>query len=149
MNRGCYVVDEEIEDLLETDPIAAHTKIMEMTRSQPVIVHKEYLGKQPFDNNDNGNDQPLLTDDQIDVVAAALVELRAKLRDEFQTMMDTSIAPLAEAVAVLQGQVSVLMNLIGTLVSNGNGNGNGIKSVEASEIKTTRRVRVRRSESTP
>lgn len=39
-----------------------------------------------------------------------------------------------EQVAVMQGQMSVLMNLIGTIVGNG-------KSIEASETKTTRRVR--------
>jgi hypothetical protein len=146
MNGGsCYMVDEEIENLLETDPIAAHERIMQMTRSQPVIIHKEYTSRQPslIDDNGNGNEPPLLSDDQIDVVAAALAELRAEMRDEFQTMIDTAIDPLTEAVAVLQGQVGTLLSVINSVITSNASGSNGVsKTVEASE--TVRRVRVQR-----
>ena len=146
------MIDEEIENLLETDPIAAHERIMQMTRSTlPTIVHKEYTGRQPaLDSNGNGNEPPPFTDEQVDIVAAAMAELRVEMRTEFQDMLESALGSLTEQLATVQGQVSVLLNLIGTLVSNGNnGNGNNAKSIEASdEIKTTRRVRVRRSEST-
>jgi hypothetical protein len=151
---GCYVIDAEIENLLETDPIAAHERIMEMTRpTLPTIVHKEYTGRQPALDNGNGNEPPPFTDEQVDIVAQALADVRVELRDEFASMIEEATGSLTEQVAVLQGQVSVLLSLIGTLVSNGNGNGNnngnGTKSIEADEVRTTRRVRVRRtSEST-
>ena len=152
---SCYMIEEEIENLLETDPIAAHERIMQMTRpGLPTIVHKEYTGRQPaLDSNGNGNEPPLFSDEQIDTVAQALADMRIELRDEFASMIEEATGSLTEQVAVLQSQVSVLLNLIGTLVSNGNGNGNGngnsnsSKSVEAIETRT-RRVRVRRSEST-
>jgi hypothetical protein len=145
-------MNEELEHLLELDPIKAHDQIMRATRPPPVIIHKKYLGEQPLrrDNgngNDNGNgeDQPMSTDDMImiDAVAQALAETRSQLRTEFQSMIDDAVGPLTEAVAVLQGQVSVLMNLIGSLVSNGN----SVK--EASETRTKTVRRVRQSESKP
>ena len=146
---SCYTIDAEIENLLETDPIAAHERIMQMTRPQPVIVYKEYTGRQPFDDNNNGNgngnEPPPFTDEQIDIVAAAMAELRIYLRDEFQDALDAAMAPWTEAVAVLQAQMNIVLSLIAN--NNNNGNGNNAKSIEASEIRTTRRVRVRRSES--
>ena len=61
-------------------------------------------------------------------------------------MVEDAVGSLTEQVATLQGQVSVLLNLIGTIVSNnGNGNNNS-KTVEASEIKTVRKMRVRRGD---
>ena len=72
----------------------------------------------------------------IDVVAQALADLRIEMRGEFQDMVDTAVGPLTEAVAVLQGQVSVLMNLIGSLVNN-----NTVKEASETKTKTVRRVR--------
>ena len=46
------------------------------------------------------------------------------------------MGPVTEAVAVLQGQVSVLMNLIGSLVNN-----NTVKEASETKTKTVRRVR--------
>jgi hypothetical protein len=127
------MINEELERLLELDPVKAHDQIMRATRPPPVIVHKEYLGRQPAlidDTNGNGNgEQPPFSDEQIDIVAQALADLRSEFQD--------AVAPLTEQVAVLQGQVNVLLSLIGSIVGN---NGNG-KSIEASETKTTRRVR--------
>lgn len=156
MNRHGDI--DELERLVEVcDPIASHKRIMDLTRPQPVVIHKEYTGRQPSraTSADNGNDQlPLIDDSMIDAVAEALAATRNELRDEFQNMIENTIGSLADQVAMLQsqtatlqGQVSVLMNLIGTLVNNGGNNGNS-KSIEASEIQTTLRVRVRRSAST-
>ena len=135
-------MNEELERLLELDPVKAHDQIMRATRPPPVIVHKEYLGEQPSrrDNgNSNGEDQPMSTDDMImiDAVAQALAETRSQLRDEFQGMIEDAVGTLTEAVAVLQGQVSVLMNLIGSLVSNSN----SVKEASETKTKTVRRVR--------
>lgn len=142
---------DDLERLME-DPMRNHEKIMQ--RLQPIlptIVHKEYTGRQPAlvdDNNGNGNEPPLFSDEQIDVVAAAMAELRIAMRDEFATMIENTMGSLTEQVATLQGQMSVMMNLINTIVSNGNNKGNDTKSIEASEVKTTRRVRVRRTNET-
>jgi hypothetical protein len=156
MNRHGDI--DELERLVdEADPIAAHAKIMELTRPQPVIVHKRFSGQQlSRATADNDDDHlPLIDDSMIDAVAEALAETRNKLRDEFQNTIENATGSLVEQVAMLQsqtatlqGQVGVLLNLIGTLVNNTNGNGNnGTKSVEVSEIQTTRRVRVRRTSS--
>jgi hypothetical protein len=148
---SCYTVDAEIENLLETDPFAAHERIMQMTRPQPVIVYKEYTARQPFDDNSgNGSElPPMSTDEMIDAMAQALAQTRDDLRAEFQGMLDSAMAPWTEAVAVLQAQMNIVLSLIANN-NNSNGNGNNARSIEASdEIKTARRVRVRRtSEST-
>ena len=104
-----------------------------------MIVHKEYTGKQP--SLANGDELPSLPidDDMIDALAQALAETRGQLRDEFQSMVNEAVSPLTEQVAVLQGQVSVLMNLIGSLV--GNNNNNHIKEASETKTKTVRRVR--------
>ena len=127
---------DEIEHLLE-DPIKNHERIIQMTQpTQPAVVYKDYTGKQPSLPSvaDNGDEPPLFSDEQIDVVAQAL----AGLRLEFQEMIDDATAQLRameQRVAVLEGQLSVMMNLINTIVGNG-------KSIEASEMtKTTRRVK--------
>ena len=145
-HRGdCYLVDAELESLMETDPIAAHERIMELTRpTLPTIVHKEYTGKQPaLDSNGNGDEPPPFTDEQIDIVAAAMAELSSSLRTEFQDTRDATMAPWTEAVAVLQAQMNIVLSLI---ANNNNSNGNSSsKTIEASE--TVRKVRVRRSTS--
>ena len=148
-------MNEELERLLELDPVKAHDQIMRATRPPPVIVHKEYLGEQPSrrDNgNGNGEDQPMSTDDMImiDAVAQALAETRIQLHDEFQGMIEDAVGTLTEAVAVLQGQVSTLLSVIGSIVGNNN-NGNANGGVEASETKTRTKTvrRVRQIESKP
>jgi hypothetical protein len=130
------MIKEELEHLLELDPVKAHDAIMRATRPPPMIIHKEYTGKQPQLLPDDSDQPPLFSDEQIDVVAQALADLRIEMRGEFQDMVDTAVGPLTEAVAVLQGQVSVLMNLIGSLVNN-----NTVKEASATKTKTVRRVR--------
>ena len=125
------MIKEEFEHLLELDPVKAHDAIMRATRPPPMIIHKEYTGKQPQLIPDDSDQPPLFSDEQIDVVAQALADLRIEMRGEFQ---DMAVGPLTEAVAVLQGQVSVLMNLIGSLVNN-----NTVK--EASETTIESRPR--------
>ena len=129
---------DEIEHLFD-DPVKNHERIMEMTRPPPVIVHKEYTGKQP--PLTNGDDQPLppINDDMIEAVAQALAETSSRLRDEFQSMVSDAVGPLTEQVAVLQGQVNVLLSLIGSIV--GNSNGNSVKEASETKTKTVRRVR--------
>jgi hypothetical protein len=93
----------ELERLLELDPRDAHTKIMEMTRSPPVIVHEEYTGRQSLLDTDNDNDQlPMSTDEMIDAMAQALAETRNDLRTEFEGIVADAMGPLTEQVAVLQ-----------------------------------------------
>ena len=84
---------DEIEHLFD-DPVKNHERIMEMTRPPPVIVHKEYTGRQP--SLANGDDQPLSTDDMIEALAQALAETRIQLHDEFQSMVNEAVGPLTE-----------------------------------------------------
>jgi hypothetical protein len=135
-------INEELEHLLE-EPVKNHERIMQMLQpTQPAVVYKDYTGKQPSrvldDTNGNGNGElpPLLSDEQIDVFAQVLAETRSQVRDEFQAMVADAVGPLTEAVAVLQGQVSVLMNLIGGRVNN-----NTVKEASETKTKTVRRVR--------
>ena len=127
---------DEIEHLFD-DPVKNHERIMEMTRPPPVIVHKEYTGRQP--SLANGDDQPLSTDDMIEALAQALAETRIQLHDEFQSMVNEAVGPLTEQVAVLQGQVNVLLSLIGSIV--GNNNNSSVKEASETRTKTVRRVR--------
>jgi hypothetical protein len=131
-------MNEELERLLELDPVKNHERIMEMTRPPPVIVHKEYTGRQP--SLSNGDEPPSLPidDDMIEALAQALPETRIQLRDEFQSMVNEAIGALTEQVAVLQGQVSVLLNLIGSIVGNNN---SSVKEASETRTKTVRRVR--------
>jgi hypothetical protein len=131
-------MNEELERLLELDPVKNHQRIMQMTRPPPVIIHKEYLGKQP--SLSKGDEPPSLPidDDMIEALAQALAETRIQLRDEFQSMVNEAIGPLTEQVAVLQGQVSVLLNLIGSIVGNNN---SSVKEASETRTKTVRRVR--------
>jgi hypothetical protein len=98
---------EQLEHLLDIDPRVAHDRIMRATRPpMPMIVRKEYSGKQPplpsvADNADEL--PPLFSDEQIDVIAAALAEMRVEMRSEFRDMVNDLMAPLTEQVAVLQG----------------------------------------------
>jgi hypothetical protein len=120
---------ERLERLLENDPLVAHDRIMRATRPpMPMIVHKEYSGRQPPLTTvaHNGDEQPLqFSDDQIDVLAQTLVDLRS----EFQSMVDDAISPLRERLAWLEGEIAMLT----TLLSNNNSSNNS-RSLEASEI---------------
>jgi hypothetical protein len=84
------------------------------------------------------NDQPVFSDEQLDVMAAALAETRAELRAEWHAAIDKAVTELRgekglhEAIAELRGQLAALMNLVG--------NGNGVKLFEAEQ--TTRRLKV-------
>ena len=131
-------MNEELERLLELDPVKNHQRIMEMTRPPPVVIHKEYTGEQPTlldDTNGNG-EQPLFSDEQIDTIAQALAELRADLCDEWQAAIDKAITELRgekdlhEAIAELRGQLAAVMNLFG----------NGPKLFEAEQ--TVRKLKV-------
>ena len=130
-------MNEELERLLELDPIKAHEQIMQATRPPPMIIHKEYTGKQP-PLQDNGDELPsLFSDEQIDVIAQAFADLRTEMRGEFQDTVNDAMGPLMEQVAVMQGQMSVLLSLINTIV----GNSNNIKEASETKTKTVRRVR--------
>jgi hypothetical protein len=100
---------------------------MEATQPvMPAIVHKTILGKVqavPFDD-----DAPPLTDDQIEILADVLAQIRIEFRDT----IDDAIAPLRERIAVLEGQISILTSLLGSDSS---------RSFEASE--TIRRLHMR------
>jgi hypothetical protein len=126
---------ERLERLLEIDPLVAHDHIMRATRPpMPMVVHKEYSGIQPPLTTvaHNGDEQPLqFSDDQIDVLAQALVDQRS----EFQSMVDDAMSPLRERLARLEGEMAMLA----TLLSNNN-NSNNSRNIEASEI--IRKVRV-------
>ena len=142
---------DELERLIEGDPVKNHERIMKMMRpTLPNVIHKEFVGRQPVLVDDtNGNDQlPMSADEMIDATAAVLAEMSNNLRTEFEGMTADAIGPLTEQVATLQGQMLVLLNMVNAIVgNNNNGNGKSSKSIEA-ETRTTRRVRVRRSEST-
>lgn len=111
---------------------------MQATRPPPMIIHKEYTGKQPplLDDTNGNGEPPLFSDEQIDMIAQALADLRV----EFQSTIDDAVGPLTEQVAVLQGQLNVLLSLIGSLVNNNN-NSNSVKEASETKIKTVRRVR--------
>jgi hypothetical protein len=115
----------------------------------PRIVYKTR------ENNSDGtdvlpgdNDQwPVLSDEALDVIAAALAELhaelRAELRGDIQTAIDKAITELRgerdlhHAIAELRGQLTAVMNLVG--------NGNGVKLFEAEQ--TIRKVKMSTGES--
>ncbi len=131
--------NEELEQLLEADPVKNHERIMQMI--QPAVVYKDYIGRQPSltdDTNGNG-EQPLFSDEQIDTIAQAMADLRSDMRSEFQNMVADAVGSLTEQVAVLQGQVGVLINMISSII--GNNNSNSVKEASETKTKTVRRVR--------
>lgn len=124
---------EERERLFDADPEGMHDAVMAATRPRELphvgqLVHKEFSGRQlpgrtlPGDAND---DDPM-TADQIEIISMVLAEVTI----EFQNAIADAAAPLRERIAVLEGQLSMLTNLIG---------GNG-RSFEASE--TIRKIRM-------
>ena len=103
--------DLDVENLLD-DPVGNHDKIMGLTRvSVPAVVHKKFVGKQsPFDDdNNNDGDLPIFTDEQIDVIAAGLAELRM----EFQSAIDDATSALRDRIISLEAKVDLLTSLIG------------------------------------
>jgi hypothetical protein len=105
----------------------------------PHIVYKTRDNNS--DNTDvlpGDHDQPVFSDEQLDVMAAVLAELRAELRDEWQAAIDKVVSELRaekdlhEAIAELRGQLAAVMNLVG--------NGNGGKLFETEQ--TIRQLKV-------
>jgi hypothetical protein len=129
---------EERERLLEENPQAVHDEIIAATRPpMPAIVHKT---RGFFDNDDdtngddtiNGDNQiPPFNDDQTEVLADVLAQIRL----EFQDTINDAIAPLRERVSILEGQVTTLLSLLG------NNNGDNGRMFEASE--TVRKLKMR------
>jgi hypothetical protein len=73
-----------------------------------------------------GYDDPPFTDEQIDIVAQALAQSRTEVRTEMQELADL-LAAIRERVATIEGQLSVLMALLGS-------NSRTDKTVEESEV---------------
>jgi hypothetical protein len=61
-----------------------------------------------------GDDEPIFTDAQLDVLAEGLAEFRTEMRNEIAT----AVAPLAERIVRLEGQVRTLLQII----AGGDGN---------------------------
>jgi hypothetical protein len=108
--------------------------------SEGPIVYKVHAGDLSDDSNDvsgsyDGN--PPFTDEQIDIVALALAETRIELRNdllaETQVMIAAAMSETRERVATIEGQLSVLMTLLG---------GDSSRSFEASE--TIRKLKLGR-----
>jgi hypothetical protein len=91
----------------------------------PRNVYKEFRGKQlPFNNNDNSDAEPLsLTDEQIDILADVLAQVRL----DFRAQIDDITSALSHRIAVLEGKLDLLTNLLTNLLGNS-------KSFEASKV---------------
>ena len=127
--------DEVRADLAARETNPTHEEVMATTQVPnihglgylvPDIIHKEYTGKQlPIDDTNNDYvELPPLTDEQIDIIAAALADIKLDL----QSRIEDAIAPLVQRISVLEGQLSLMTTLLGT------------KSFEASEV--IRKIRV-------
>ena len=84
-------------------------------------------------DNDITTEPPLFDEDQVEAIAAAL----AQQRQELASMLDQAIAPLRERIAVLEGQIGMLMVMLG----NGN---NGARPLHASAVCRRHAVRIGR-----
>jgi hypothetical protein len=86
------------------------------TRSMPAVIHKTIADARvvapPADEL-----PPEFSDDQLDIIAGALAEIRQDFRDQ----MEAALAPIRERVAFLEGQLSILLNP-------------NSKTIEASEV---------------
>jgi hypothetical protein len=104
----------------------------------PHIVYKVREGSGGDTDVLPGDNDPVLSDEALDVIAAALAETRAELRAEWHAAIDKAVTELRgekgmhEAIAELRGQLAALMNLVG--------NGNGGKLFEAEQ--TIRQLKV-------
>jgi hypothetical protein len=76
------------------------------------------------DTNDGDVEPPPFNDEQMDIIAAALAETKMDL----QARIDDATATLSQRLAVLEGKLDLLTNLLGN------------KSYEASEV--IRKIRV-------
>ena len=140
------IEERELRELqAQDDPIGMHEHIMASLQTGPAArVEKSAMPKmiykiredarvrqpQPYapDESDDDNDFAAPFDDaQLDTMAAVIAEIRQETRD----MIAAAIAPLSERIATLEGQIGMLMAMLG---------GNNNKSYTASEI--IRKVRV-------
>jgi hypothetical protein len=96
------------------------------------IVHKTHYNPPEPDGVGVGG-QESFSDFQLDAIAQAIAESRVELRTEIQGTINGAVAPLRERVAMLEGQVSALMMLLGS---------DSRPSIEASETSTTRKLRM-------
>jgi hypothetical protein len=62
-----------------------------------------------IDGDSNGDEPPLFNDEQLDVLAQMIVDIRQDVRD----MIDDAVAPLKERIASLEGSINMLMAMIG------------------------------------
>jgi hypothetical protein len=104
--------------------------------SEAPIIYKVHAGDHS-DDSGSYDDDPPFTDEQIDIVALALAEMRIELRNDLRTETQATIAgamgEIRERVAMIEGQLSALMTLLG---------GDSTRSYEASE--TIRKLKVGR-----
>jgi hypothetical protein len=101
------------KDLEERENDLSHENIMAVTRYDPPIVHKTIDNAQYPDYSDEPpptEDPPLgFTDEQMDAMAQVIADTRM----EFQGMIDQANAPLRERIAMLEGQVQTLLQVLG------------------------------------
>ena len=124
------------------DPEADHDFIMQATRparqraAMPEIIHKTNENARVLLPDDGNGDDPIIpptfTEEQLDVLAQVLSQIRM----EFQATIDDAIAaataPLRDRIATLEGSINTLM----AMLSDNN------RSIEASE--TIRKLHVQR-----
>jgi hypothetical protein len=88
----------------------------------PPIVHKTVFGNESaFPATAENAVAPPFTDEQVDIVAVVLAELR----QETEAAIAEALTPLRERIASIEGQLTVLMTLLGADAS---------RSIEASEV---------------
>ena len=114
-------------------------------RSQP-LVYKTHVtpprdvgavGDGNGDLSDYASDDepPPFDDFQMDIIAEVLAETRMEFRSEIDALIDAMNAA-KERIATIEGQLSVVLAMLG------NDNGRGVKTIEASESKIVRKMKV-------
>jgi hypothetical protein len=127
----------EVREDLAMRELAAeedHAQIMATTaatRASPAMIYKvkpdARVRRQVIDEpGDSTDDVPPFSDEQVDVVAQVIADLRTEMRGDCQAMIDAALAPLRERIASIEGSLSTLIDLLGN---------NGGRSVEASEVR--------------